>query len=230
VGVTYTNFTELYEKAASAFDKVMQMSMERGGYWKYDRFYYEYGYALHKTGQHEKEKEILDIGLSINPQNLWCIGYKAVCCISRGDSLGAEKNINQLKSFARDFNWSESSFEYGLGNLYLWATDSIEAEKHYRNAYNLDSSYRYYMVNLANILINAEININEGMELVEKALIKNPEYIWPIWVKGRGLYKQAKFEEAIVYLRRAEEKWTGFHKGLHADVQECEQVLANKNK
>ncbi len=80
LGITYTNFTDQYEKAVAAFDKVMQMSLERGGYWEYDRFYQEYGYALHKTGQHEKEKEIYNIGLSINPDNTWCI-YLADCML-----------------------------------------------------------------------------------------------------------------------------------------------------
>jgi len=230
LGITYTNFTDQYEKAAAAFDKVMQMSLERGGYWEYDRFYPEYEYALHKTGQHDKEKEIYDIGLSLNPENGYCIFRQAVCDVSRGDSLAAVNNIKKIKSIAKDNNVPEAELELWMGNLYLAATDSIEAEKHYRNAYNLDGIKRYYMVNLANVLINAEININEGMELVEKALIKNPEYIWPIWVKGRGLYKQGKFEEAIAYLRRAEEKWTGFNKELHKDVLEAERALANKNK
>ena len=79
-------------------------------------------------------------------------------------------------------------------------------------------------------MINAEININEGMELVEKVLLQYPEYTWAVWMKGRGLYKQGKFEEALVYLRRAEDEWTGFHKELHKDVLEAEQALANKNK
>ena len=42
LGLTYLSFTEQYEKAIEAFDKVMQMSMERGGYWEYDRFYADY--------------------------------------------------------------------------------------------------------------------------------------------------------------------------------------------
>jgi len=130
----------------------------------------------------------------------------------------------------KDFNWSESDFEYGMGNLYLLAEDSIEAEKHYRNAYNLDSTNGYYMSRLANVLINAEININEGIDLVEKGLIKNPENEWALWLKGRYLYKQGNFEEALVFLRKAEEKWTGFYKDLHKDVLEDEQALANQNK
>jgi TolB-like protein/Tfp pilus assembly protein PilF len=230
LGVTYTNFTELYEKAVVAFDKVMQMSLERGGYWEYSRFYQEYGNALHHTGQHEKEKEIYDIGLSMNPENAWCIAFQAVCCTSRGDSLCAVMNIKKLKSWLKDNNWTESQIENGMGNLYLTATDSIEAEKHFRNAYNMDNTKISYILNLANVLINTKININEGLELIQQAFIIDPESAKADWLKGRGLYKQGKFEEGLVFLRRAEEKWTGFDKELHKDVLEVEQTLAIKNK
>jgi TolB-like protein/Tfp pilus assembly protein PilF len=230
LGITHTNFTDQYEKAVAAFDKVMQMSLERGGYWEYDRFYQEYGYALHKTGQHEKEKEIYNIGLSINPDNTSCLYLQTVCYVFRGDSLAAEKNINKLKSIMKENNMSESQKELWTGHLYKDANDSIEAEKHYRNAYNMDNTSTYYMLNLANVLINAGININEGMDLVQKALIINPENAWADWIKGRGLYKQGKFEEAVLLLRRAEEKWESFNRELHPDVLEAERALANKNK
>jgi TolB-like protein/Tfp pilus assembly protein PilF len=231
LGVTYTNFTDQYEKAVVAFDKVMQMSLKRGSYWKYERYYHEYSWALHKTGQHDKEKEIRDIGLSINPDNIWYIGYQAICDVFLRDSIDAEKNIKKFKSIVKeDYNWPESQTELYMGYLYLFAEDSIEAEKHYRNAYNLDNTNISYMLNLANVLINAEININEGMELVQKALIINPESGYADWIHGRGLYKQGKFEEAVLLLRRAEEKWLSFNRELHPDVQEAEKALANKNK
>jgi tetratricopeptide (TPR) repeat protein len=230
LGVTHTNFTDQNEKAVAAFDKVMQMSLERGGYWEYDRFYPEYGYTLHKTGQHDKEKEIYDIGLSLNPDNGSCVFQQAICDVSRGDSLAAGNNIKKIKSIAKDNDVPEAELELWMGNLYLAATDSIEAEKHYRKAYNLDNNNISYMLNLAKVLINSEININEGMELVQKALIINPENAWADWLKGRGLYKQGKFEEAILLLRRAEEKWLSFNRELHPDVQEAEKALANQNK
>ncbi len=231
LGTTYMSYPVQYEKALAAFDKVMQMSMERGGYWEYDNFYNWYVWALHVVGQHEKEKEICDIGLSINPGNFDCISTRVVCYLFQGDSLAAGKNIKKLKSIVKeDYNWSESKIELWMGHLYLNATDSIEAEKHYRNAYNLDDTDISYMLNLAKVLINAEININEGMELVQKALIIDPENNWAGWLKGHGLYKQGKFEEAVILLRRAEGKWLTFNPELHQDVQEAEQALANKNK
>jgi len=231
LGVTYTNFTDQYEKAVLAFDKVMQMSLEKGSYWKYERYYEEYSWALHKTGQHDKEKEIRNIGLSINPDNVWDIGFQAICDVSLHDSIAAETNIKKFKYIVKeDYNWPESEIELYMGHLYLFALDSIKAEKHYRDAYNLDNTKISYMLNLAKVLINADININEGMELVQKALIIEPENANADWIKGRGLYKQAKFEEALLLLRRAEGKWLTFNNELHQDVQEVEQALANKNK
>src|SRR4030042_6387703 len=47
LGVTYYGFPRQYDKAVLAFDKVMQMSLEKGSYWKYERYYEEYSWALH---------------------------------------------------------------------------------------------------------------------------------------------------------------------------------------
>ena len=127
--------------------------------------------ALHKAGHHDKEKEICDIGLGINPENINCILQQTICYISQGDSLAGDKNIKRLRSWAQENNWSESQIARGRGNLLMDAEDTIEAEKYYRKAYDLDDTDLWNIFNLAKVLINADININEGMELAEKALL-----------------------------------------------------------
>ena len=39
LGTTYYNFSEMYDKAVEAFEKVEEISVERGSVWKYDRYY-----------------------------------------------------------------------------------------------------------------------------------------------------------------------------------------------
>lgn len=230
LGTTYLSFTEQYEKAIAAFDKVMQMSLERGGYWEHDRFYEEYSTALHKAGLHDREKEICDIGLGINPENIGCIIQQTICYISRGDSLNADKNIKKLKSWAQENNWSESQIARGMGNMLINAEDTIEAEKYYRKAYNLDDKNLWNIFNLANVLINADINISEGIELAQEAYKIDPESGVADWAMGLGFYKQDKFEEAVMHLRKAEEIWLTFHHIIHKDLLKAEKALAQKNR
>ena len=207
LGTTYINFTQQYDKAVEAFDKVMELNVERGGNWEFDRFYAEYAYALHLNGQHEKEKEIYEMGLRINPDNFWNIGYQAICNISQGDYITAEKNIAKFRSIVReDYNWPESLIELYIGHAYLGGNDSIEAEKHYRKAYDLDDTDISIIFNLGNVLINADIDINEGMALAQKGLDLYPENGRSYWLMGRIAYKQGKYEEALQLLRKSRRK------------------------
>jgi tetratricopeptide (TPR) repeat protein len=231
LGTTYINFTKQYDKAVEAFEKVMELNMERGGNWEFDRFYAEYAYALHLNGQHEKEKEIYETGLKINPDNFWNIGYQTICNIYQGDYITAEKNIAKFRSIVKeDYNWPESLIELYCGHAYLFGTDSIEAEKYYRKAYNLDDTDITRVFALANVLINADININEGMELAQKGFALYPENGRSYWLMGRIAYKQGKYEEALQLLKKAEERFTSFNPELHNDFLLAEQALTNKNK
>ena len=231
LGTTYVNYTEQYDKAVEAFDRVMELNVERGGNWKYDRFYAEYAYALHLIGQHEKEKEIFELGLKINPDNFWNIGYHSICNISQGDYIGAEKNIIKFRSIVReDYNWPESLIELYIGHAYLAGNDSIEAEKHYRKAYDLNDTDLTIIFYLGNVLINADININEGMALAQKGLALYPENGRSYWLLGRITYKQAKYEEALQLLRKGEGNYSSFNYILHKDLLLAEQAISNKNK
>jgi len=53
------------------------------------------------------------------------------------------------------------------------------------------------------LLIDKDINISEGLELADKALIISPNDYLIIDTKGWGLYKQGKYKEALDMLQQA---------------------------
>jgi tetratricopeptide (TPR) repeat protein len=57
--------------------------------------------------------------------------------------------------------------------------------------------------NLSYFLIDKERNINQGLELVEKALESSPENFDYLHTKGWGLYKQGKYQEAFHLLNKS---------------------------
>jgi tetratricopeptide (TPR) repeat protein len=59
------------------------------------------------------------------------------------------------------------------------------------------------MNNLAYFLIDKDRNINEGIELVERALGLNPNSFNSLHVKGWGLYKQGKYVDALEILQKS---------------------------
>ena len=52
-------------------------------------------------------------------------------------------------------------------------------------------------------MIDKSQNINEGLELIDKALIKEPDNFDLLHLKGWGLYKQGKYKEALEILQKS---------------------------
>ncbi len=230
LGVTYYDYPQQYEKAVEAFEKVEEISLERGGDWAYAPFYDWYGRALHKVGKHDKEKEIYEIGLRFFPNSAYITFKQAVCALSQGNTSKANECLEKFKSIFKEMGYSEARLEYNLGRIYEEANIIDKAEEHYRNAYELNPQDKWTIYYLARLLINNDINVDEGMELIQKGLELYPDNHGFLPAKGWGCYKQGKFEEALQILRKAEEKWASFHYELHQHIQEVEQALANQNK
>jgi tetratricopeptide (TPR) repeat protein len=52
-------------------------------------------------------------------------------------------------------------------------------------------------------LIDKDLNLNEGLELVDKALLLSPNNYDYLDTKGLGLYKQGKYKEALEILQES---------------------------
>jgi tetratricopeptide (TPR) repeat protein len=83
---------------------------------------------------------------------------------------------------------------------------------------------------LARFLIKYNINIDEGMELVQKGLEIDPDQPDLLALKGLGYYQQGKYEEALEIYRRADKIDEGFNYEINQYIIEAEQAIANKNK
>jgi tetratricopeptide (TPR) repeat protein len=230
LGVTYHDFPHQYEKSIEAFDKVMQISLERGGNWEYELFYKWYGSALHKVGNHNKEKEIYQIGLSFFPNSPDILYNQAVCALSLSDTTEANEFITKFRSRHQELSSSAFDIEGMIGWMYSDANITDKAEVHFRKAHEQKPQKTWWIFSLAQLLINNDINIEEGMELVQKGLNIQPDNSFLLWAKGRGLYKQGNYEEAVQLLKSVQEKFVSFQYELNQHLQEAEQALANKNK
>lgn len=89
-----------------------------------------------------------------------------------------------------------------------------KAEKYFRQAFLLEQTNPDRLNNLASILINNDRNINEGIELANRALLLTPGSYNFIDTKGWGLYKQGKYKEALDLLQ---ESWNSRMKNAKYD-------------
>jgi Tfp pilus assembly protein PilF len=90
-----------------------------------------------------------------------------------------------------------------LASIYSDAGILNKAEDYYRQALSLEPNIGFRMNSLAYFLIDKNRNINEGMELIDKALKINPNSYLFLHTKGWGLYKQGKYQEAHEILQKS---------------------------
>jgi TolB-like protein len=230
IGTTYCYFSEMYDRAVEAFEKVEEISKERGGDWDYDTFYQMYCEALLLADKPDEVQRISENGLKINPRNIWLRIYKGSSYVMLGDTLDTEKSISDIRTIIKNNNQPESIEEYYIGRMYLGAQDTIMVEKHWRKAYNLDPENPKMISNMALLLIKSEINIKEGLELAQKGLKLNPNDPMLLWAKGLALHKSGKHEEALEILKDADQKYAGYIKYLKIDIFELEKAIANQKK
>ena len=231
LGITYIDFARQYEKAIVVFDKVMEINMERNSDWKFITFYDKFLQALHNTGNHEKEKEISEIGLRLFPNSNYILYRMAVCDLSHGNITEANEVLVKYKAKHKELGTPENLLEVNLGQMYEEANIMDKAELHFRKAYEIEPpGSLYQMGRLAYFLIKNNINVNEGMELIDKGLEIQPEVRELLWIKGLGYYKLGKYEEAVNLISRAWESWPEFNIDVYQNLQDAKQALANQNK
>ena len=229
LGVTYVDFLHQYENAVTASEKVLQINPERLNEWKILEYWDRFLIALHKTGQHKREKEIAEIALKILPDNNnWFLYRMAVCALSNGNTSEANEILVKYRAKHKELGTPEDYLEQFLGQMYEEAGIMDQAEIHYRKGYELNPENVNHIYTLGLFLINNESKISEGMELVDKIMEKNPSNKWALRLKGWGLYKQGKYEEAVQLLGQVWENWNGFDITLYEYLAQSKKAVAGQ--
>jgi tetratricopeptide (TPR) repeat protein len=218
LGVTYTDFLHQYEKAVAASEKVLEINPERIGDWKFILFWDRFMMALHRTGKHEREREISYLVLKILPdQSNWPYYRMAICALSHGNTEEANEILVKYMAKHKELGTKESLLESFLGQMYEEANIMDQAEMHFRKA---------HIFYLAQFLINNDRNVDEGMELIHKLLEEDPKDEFALQLEGWGLYKQGKYEEALQLLGKMWEISKGFNTELYNHLEAAKKAVA----
>jgi len=193
--------------------------------------YFLLGDALHKLGEHEKEKEILALGNRVFPNAIMIQQHQAICAYSHGRIQEAEDILVEYKSIRQNIlHCTEAMVSSGIGAIYSQSGQIAKAEAYYRDAIKQDPTNLYWVYEFAWFLIDKEIDVEEGLELADEIIADSPEY-WPaIDAKGWALYKLGRHEEALELPKDSWDlKFAYSHTGfLH--IQEVEKSVARQNK
>ena len=125
--------------------------------------------------------------------------------------------------------WSESRILSGVGTIYEGANQFDKAEFNYRQALQLDPRNPVRINNLAWFLIDNDINVDEGMDLIQKSLEISPDNWYFLDTKGWGLYKQGRVEEALKVLTDAWDLRPAYDHEGYQHIEEVKKALASQN-
>ena len=86
------------------------------------------------------------------------------------------------------------------------------------------------MYRLAWFLIDTDRDIDEGIQLTDKALEVNPDnpFFWD--TKGWGLYKKGNIEQARKFLNKSDSLMPIYNHRIYLHKQEVEKALATSSE
>ncbi|MCX6259545.1 MAG: tetratricopeptide repeat protein [Bacteroidia bacterium] len=197
--------TEQWQNAIDAFEKGIKLNKQIGAKFRLWIWYYIlFGNAYHEIGEHKKEIKIYEDGLNLWPGEILTVTYwQSVCALSQGDSIKANEYLAKIKTISKQKGLQESEILEQLASIYYEANSLNKAEEYYRQALSLEPSNPERMNGLAYFLIDKDRNINEGLELIDKALELSPDKYYMLDTKGWGLYKQGRYKEALEFLQKS---------------------------
>ena len=117
-----------------------------------------------------------------------------------------------------------------LARVHDQANNLIKAEELYRRALVMNPDDNTLMNDFAYFLISNDVNIDEGIELINRVLDTITENGNYLYTYGLGLYKQGKLEEAQEALNKAWDLIPYYDHDHFLHMQAVEKALASQNQ
>jgi len=228
MGLSYTVMHQ-YERAIPYFERSLEI-YERWDIkpaWVY--IYTGLGDAYHQTGQYRMERKLYRNAEKDFPGDPIILRMQAVLALSQGKTNAADEYIGRYISILEGNAYSEAAITSGLGSIYRDAGLFDKAEEFYRRALSLEPDRAVRLNNLAWFLIHYDRDIDEGLELIKKALeIRPGDYLY-LDTKGWGLYKQGKYREALEFLEKSWESKPMYDYDIYLHLEEARKAVSDQS-
>jgi len=229
IGLSYYELGQ-YDKAIPELEKVLELHKKWGTKPDWAPNYTVLGEAYHKTGQYRKEQKLYKQAEKDFPDDIAIIQRQAILALARGKTKQADEYLAKFELIGSNLGASEASIQSALGYMYSEAGKLEKAEEYYRNTLTLEPQSATRMNNLAYLLIEKELNVDEGMDLIEKALEQRPDNSFFLHTRGLGLYKQGKYQEALAILQKSWDlrmEHGRYSHEIFQDLEKAKKAVAN---
>jgi tetratricopeptide (TPR) repeat protein len=230
LGLAYLGLYQ-YDKAIPEFEKSLEIydKLESKPWWVYN--YSLLGESYHKTGQYKKEKKLYRKADRDFPNDPLIIYLKAILSLAESDTVTANKYLEKYISVSKEDASSEEFVTIGAAQFYTEAGNLEKAEEYLRQKHSSDPDNAFRIYDLAWFLIDKDRGIDEGLELIDKAMELRPDLKWCLLdCKGWGLYKQGKYEEALKILQECWDLRIYYQHTIYLHLQEAKKAVANQKK
>jgi tetratricopeptide (TPR) repeat protein len=113
--------------------------------------------------------------------------------------------------------------------IYSEAGISDKAAEYYQQALSLDHENPELLNQLAYFLIDKDLDVNRGLELADKALKSDPENYIFLDIKGWGLFKQGKYQEALDLIGKSDSLKLLWNYDIEVHLETIKKALARLN-
>jgi TolB-like protein len=192
-----------YEKAIPEFQKVIDLYQKWNVKPPWPGNYSALAFAYYQSGQYRKAEKMQEKDARDFPDDLTVLTQQAWLYWRNGDTVMVNNCVEKLKAQFRDASYTEPVVYGILGYFFSLGKIPEKAELFYRKALSLEPENPSMMNDLAYVLINNDLNINEGNNLIEKSLIAIPDQYSFLHTRGWGLYKEGKYQEALSMLQKS---------------------------
>jgi tetratricopeptide (TPR) repeat protein len=227
LGLNYSRLYQ-YDKAIPEGEKALEIYKRWNSKPETVWFYTNLGLAYHKTGKYKEENKLYEKAEQDFPDDPLLLYRQAILSLTEGDTTKANKYLEKYISVRKGNSVPEANIITGLANIYSEADIPDKAEKYYREAVAKEPDKPLRMNNLAWFLIENNRNINEGLELINKALDINPDNYLFFDTKGWGLYKQGKYKEALEFLNKSWNLRPFYDHQVYLHIQEVKKALTSQ--
>ena len=204
LGLSY-NLIKQYDKSIPVLENALKLNKKWGkDFLKNNWAYWMLGEAYDKTGQYGKEKKLYREAQHYIPET-WLTTREALLAFSEKDTVRANRYIEKYLSAKKKNSSSGADIEEGLGDIYFQAGLMEKAEGYYRKALSLEPVKLSRINTLANFLVESNRNLKDVSGLIDNAMMlaKDSVVYYNCYdTKGRALYKQGLYKEALEILQK----------------------------